>query len=493
MTFTSIAFLFFFAVIVAAFYLCPKRFRWAVLLLGSCYFYAAFVPKYLFILLFLVLIDFLFAKKIEGATGPARRAYFVGSLIANIGMLFVFKYFNFFNENMTALADLINWNYSIETLRLALPLGLSFHTFQSISYVTEVYRGKYKAERHLGVYALYVFFFPQLIAGPIERPGHLLPQLRNLQARFNSARVFSGLRLMAWGFFKQLVIADALAQSGDYIYSTIDYSSGPAVAFAAVAFAFQLYADFSGYSDIARGSARVLGIDIVLNFKQPYFSASISEFWRRWHISLSSWFRDYLYYPFVSGAKRITPVRIYAGTMLTFLLMGLWHGAGWTFIILGGLHGMYILVGQFTKKWRERGAAQLGLLRVPRARHALQILCTFALVCVSWVFFRSPDLATALSFFGHLGSGWGITPMQYLDTYVLYPFFALGISRSVLFVAVACIAIMITVERIEIEKPIGAWLQERSVATRTFLYSSLMLAIILFGVFATNPFIYFQF
>lgn len=493
MTFTSIDFVFFFPSIVAVFYLCPPRWRWAVLLAGSCYFYMAFVPQYVFILLFLVVVDFLLAQKIEASSGPVRHAYFVASLVANIGMLFVFKYFNFFNENAAVLAHLIHWNYSLDLLKLALPLGLSFHTFQSISYVTEVYRGTYKAERHLGVYALYVFFFPQLIAGPIERPGHLLPQLKNLQARFDWARIFSGLRLMTWGFFKKLVIADSIAQSVDYIYSGIGHSAGPSILFAAVAFAFQLYADFSGYSDIARGSARVLGVDVVRNFQQPYFSASISEFWRRWHISLSSWFRDYVYYPFISSATRITPLRIYAGTMLTFLLMGLWHGAGWTFIILGCLHGLYILVGQLTKKWRGHLVAITGLASVPRLHHALQVLCVFLLVCASWVFFRSPDLMTAFSFFAHLTGGWDISPAQYLDHYVLYPFLALGISRSMLWVMAAFVVLMLCVEHIEQKQPVGEWLKGRSLTARAFLYTSMAFAIILYGVFSTSPFIYFQF
>ena len=493
MTFTSIDFVFFFPLVVAAFYLCPPRFRWAVLLAGSCYFYMAFVPQYVLILLFLVLVDFFLAKKIEATTGSLRHVYFVGSLVANIGTLFVFKYFNFFNENVANLAHLLHWNYSLGLLTLALPLGLSFHTFQSISYITEVYRGKYTAERHLGIYALYVFFFPQLIAGPIERPAHLLPQLKNLHARFDWARVSSGLRLMLWGFFKKLVIADSIAQSVDYIYSGIGHSAGPSVLFAGVAFAFQLYADFSGYSDIARGSARVLGVDVVRNFQQPYFSTSISEFWRRWHISLSSWFRDYVYYPFISSANRITPLRIYVGTMMTFLLMGLWHGAGWTFVILGCLHGTYILVGQLTKKWRERAVSILGFASLPRLHRSFQVLCVFLLVSVSWVFFRSPDLTTALSFFVHLTGGWGLSPMEYIDHYALYPFNALGVSRSLLWVTSAFVVLMLCVEHIEQRQPVGEWLNARSVGARAFLYTSTVFAIILFGVFATSPFIYFQF
>lgn len=494
MTFVSTDFVFFFAVIVAAFYFCPPKLRWAILLLGGGYFYMAFVPKYIFILLFLVLIDFIFAQKIEASHGPVRRAYFIGSLVANIGMLVVFKYFNFFNENITALAQFIHWNYSVAMLQLLLPLGLSFHTFQSISYVIEVYRGNYKAERHLGHYALYVFFFPQLVAGPIERPQHLLPQLKNLNAPFKGPHIFSGLRLMAWGFFKKLVIADALAQSVDYMYGNLTHATGPIVLFAGAAFAFQLYADFSGYSDIARGSARVFGVNLVRNFEQPFFSASITEFWRRWHMSLSNWFRDYLYYPLVYSAKRITPLRIYGSIMFTFVLMGLWHGAGWAFLVMGGMFGSYIIADLLTKKWRTRVAEQLGLVRVPRLHHALQVAWTFALACTAWVFFRSPDLHTAALFFEHLFVGWNVSFMQYVDSYFLYPFTAFGISRSALMAILSFLAIMFMVEHIEQKKPLGVWLEERPLWVRSFIYSSLALSILLFAVLtSTSPFIYFQF
>lgn len=492
MTFISIAFIFFLVFTVAAFYLSPKRWRWAVLLIGSCYFYAAFVPKYLLVLFLLVLIDFVFAKKIEINSGRRRFVYFIGALVANVSMLFVFKYFNFFNENIAALAEFLHWNYPIEALELVLPLGLSFHIFQSISYVIEVYRGKSPAERHLGIYTLYVFFFPQLVAGPIERPGHLMPQLKHLNAKLG-AHLFSGMRLMAWGFFKKLVIADSLAQSVNYIYGDIGHATGPTLVFAGAAFAFQLYADFSGYSDIARGSARVLGVNLVRNFEQPYFSASVAEFWRRWHISLSSWFRDYVYYPLVYGARRITPGRVYGSILFTFLLMGLWHGAGWNFVVLGGLHGMYLILGLRTKEWRGRIAARIGLARVPVVHHVVQAGLTFLLVSASWVFFRSPDLATALTFFERLLNGWYLSPLHYISTYVLYPFLALGISRNVLIVTVCCIFIMLAVEYLEQKKPVGVWLDTQPLILRSFAYTCVVLTIILFGVFSVSPFIYFQF
>ncbi|MBA3733386.1 MBOAT family protein, partial [Patescibacteria group bacterium] len=305
MTFTSIAFVIFIILITFFYYISPAKFRWLILLIGSCYFYMAFVPKYILILFVLIIIDYVLAQKIESSLGTKRKIFFIGSLVSNIGLLFVFKYFNFFNENILNLAHLLHWNYSIGTLSLILPLGLSFHTFQSMSYIIEVYRGNYKAEKHLGIYALYVLFFPQLVAGPIERPEHLLPQLKK-DIPFEFSNIVIGLRLMLWGFFKKLVVADRLAISVTYVYAHISNVSGLSIVITIIFFAFQLYADFSGYSDIARGSAKLLGIDVIRNFNQPYFSKSVAEFWRRWHISLSSWFRDYFYFPLVYSRKQTT-------------------------------------------------------------------------------------------------------------------------------------------------------------------------------------------
>lgn len=492
MTFTSFAFLVFLPAVVAAYYLCTPRLRWAVLLLASCYFYMAFVPQYILVLFFLIGVDFLIAERIEASAGARRRVWLITGIILTVGVLFVFKYFNFFNANIAALARLLDWNYSIEALRLLLPLGLSFHVFQSLSYLIEVYRATYPAQRHLGFYALYVMFFPQLVAGPIERPAHLLPQLKR-SAPFSTANLESGLRLMAWGFFKKLVIADQLAVSVDYIYGNAGALTGPSVTVGMVFFALQLYADFSGYTDIARGSARMLGIELVHNFKQPYFSRSIAEFWRRWHISLSSWFRDYFYYPLIYTAKRATRGWLYACIVITFVVTGLWHGAGWTFMLMGAIFGFYIVLGLVTRGWREALARHSGLARYPSIRAILQTVVTFILVCVAWVFFRSPDLKSALLFLGRVPHGWNLTPGQYLDAYVMQPFWALGIGRNVLMVSVFFVILLLLVEYREQRGPIGVLLDRQPILVRSFLYSSLLLAIVLFGSFASPLFIYFQF
>jgi D-alanyl-lipoteichoic acid acyltransferase DltB (MBOAT superfamily) len=492
MTFASLSFLIFFPLVGVFYYALPDRFRPSLLLLASCYFYMAFVPQYILILFALILIDFTFAQYIATSEGRKKKLFFLGSLVANIGILFVFKYFNFFNANITALAYLLHWNYSIGMLRLLLPLGLSFHTFQSVSYVIEVYRGTYPPERNLGIYALYVLFFPQLIAGPIERPEQLLPQF-HAPHPFNASRVWSGLRLMGWGFFKKLVIADRLALSVDYVYAHIPGGNGPAALIAIAFFAFQLYADFSGYTDIARGAARTLGYELVLNFNRPYTARSIAEFWRRWHISLSSWFRDYLYFPLAYSAKRASRQWLYICIIITFLVTGLWHGAGWTFVIMGGLHGTYLVIGTMTKSMQQRLKTKLGLDRTPRFLHTVEILWTFSLVSFSWVFFRAPDVQTAFALLREAASGWALSFSTFLTHYVLEPAGTLGISRADLILSVVGICVLLTVEQLSHRFAILRRIEEQSLFVRTGVYATLVLSILAFGIFETKQFIYFQF
>ncbi len=493
MSFISIAFLFFFVAIVAAYYLCPARWRWLVLLIGSCYFYMAFVPQYLLVLFTIIILDFFLARRIEQSTGRTRRLYLTLSILSNIGILFVFKYFNFFNANIALVAHLVDWNYAPATLRLLLPLGLSFHTFQSLSYIIEVYRGKYPASRHLGVYALYVMFFPQLVAGPIERPQHLLEQLKSLNIRFSPTRIVSGLRLMVWGLFKKVVIADRLAVAVTYVWAHAAHLPGPSMVLAAIFFAFQLYTDFGGYSDIARGSARVLGIDVVRNFEQPFYSRSTAEYWRRWHISLSTWFRDYFYYPLVYSTHRITRAWLYACVLITFLVTGLWHGAGWTYIIMGGLFGMYIVVGQATKAWRDRAAHVVGLDMVPRVRAALQMLTTFILAGFADIFFRAPSLHEALLFIRDAGSGWGMSVARYWDAYIVNPFDYTGFTTSEFLLSIALIVFLMIVDFREQHQRLGALFDAQSLWRRSMLYTSVVLAVVLLGVYGQTAFIYFQF
>ena len=452
----------------------------------------AFVPKYILILFGLILIDFVFAQFMERAEGRRRKLFLLVSIVSNVGILFVFKYFNFFNQNVADLAQFLHWNYSIESLSLVLPLGLSFHIFQSLSYVIEVYRGKFPAERHLGIYALYVLFYPQLVAGPIERPEHLIPQLKK-ETAFDVRNVTLGPRLMLWGFFKKLVIADRLAIIVDFVFAHIGVSPGPSILFAMIFFAFQLYADFSGYSDIARGSAQVLGITVVNNFKQPYLSLSVSEFWRRWHISLSNWFRDYFYFPLAYSAQKVTRTWLYVCLFVTFLVTGLWHGAGWTFVVMGGLHGTYLVTGLVTKKLRERINILIGINKFPLFHATLQILMTFAMVSFSWVFFRSPNMHTAVSFIAALFKGWGMSFHDAFYAYFLMPFQTLGVSKYNVIIALLGIFVLLMVDYLERYKPERCDFQKYPLYARSFIYVGLILSIVIFGVFTNQQFIYFQF
>ncbi|MBC7422991.1 MAG: MBOAT family protein, partial [Ferruginibacter sp.] len=340
MLFNSFHFLFFFIIVTIIYFLLPQNKKWIWLLISSCYFYMAFVPIYIIILGFTIIVDYFAGICIEGAKDKRRKLFLIVSLIANIGTLCVFKYFNFLNENFSFLLHGFGLKNPIPYLSILLPIGLSFHTFQAMSYTIEVYRGNQKAERHFGIYALYVMFYPQLVAGPIERPQNLLHQFRE-KHHFNSDRVFDGLKIIIWGLFKKLVVADRLAIFVNGAFNYYDKQSSFSLVLAIIFFSFQIYCDFSGYSDIAIGTAKVMGFDLMPNFKRPIFARSTGEFWKRWHISLSTWFKDYLYFPL--GGNKVPVARRNFNLMLVFLISGLWHGANWTFVIWGGINGFYLV------------------------------------------------------------------------------------------------------------------------------------------------------
>ena len=403
MLFNSFAFLVFFPLVTAGYFALPQRWRWAWLLAASCWFYMQFIPIYILILGFTIVVDYYAGILIEGAQGRARKWLLGGSIVANVGVLAVFKYFNFINGNLTTLAEFIGWNYSINNLAILLPIGLSFHTFQAMSYTIEVYRGHQKSERHFGIYALYVMLYPQLVAGPIERPQNLIHQFHE-RHNFDYNRVVSGLKLMAWGLFKKVVVADRLALVANAVFDNPSQFKGPALVVGTVAFCFQIFCDFSGYSDIAIGSARVMGFSLMNNFDRPYCSRSIAEFWRRWHISLSTWFRDYLYIPL--GGNRVNRGRWYGNMLLVFLISGLWHGANWTYIIWGTLHGIFLVVGSVTEKVRARLCAATRLSQHSFIHGTFRVLITFALVNIGWIFFRAKSVHDAWQIVTHLNTGW---------------------------------------------------------------------------------------
>ena len=403
--FNSLAFLVFFPIVVAIYFILPYRYRWALLLAASYYFYAAFALEYVVWLAVSTLISYVLAILIARTPAPARRkALLALSLLSNLGLLFVLKYLTFFNDSLRTLFNQFNILYNVPAFQALLPVGISFYTFQVLSYTIDVYRGKIEPERHLGIFALFVSFFPRLVAGPIERGGHLIPQF-HVNHEFSASRVSSGLRRILWGMFKKVVIADRLAMYVDAVYNHPTDHQGLPVVLATYFFAIQLYCDFSGYSDIAVGAARVMGYDLVENFKQPYSSSSIADFWRRWHISLSNWFRDYLYIPL--GGNRVPEWHRYANVLIVFVASGLWHGANWTFVLWGALHGLYYLLEDWTRKIRVQIAQALHLAdgframqgiasqEKPTVRTAIGVFVTFHLVCFAWIFFRANSISDA--------------------------------------------------------------------------------------------------
>ena len=337
MLFNSNAFYVFLPIVFAIYWLTPPKHRWGVLLVSSYYFYMSANAKYILLILLTTAVSYGTALVIEKTEEQKKKKLCMGlALLVCLGLLFFFKYFNFLSSSVTALLARASISMSPVTLKLVLPVGISFYTFQTLGYVIDVYKGKTKACRHFGKYAAFVSFFPLLLAGPIERAEQLMPQIEK-EHSFDCDKAIRGTKLIAWGYFKKIAIADVLSSSVDIVYNQVTNFTGLALGVATFFYAFQVYCDFSGYSDIARGVACLFDIDLVNNFKSPYFAASVKEFWARWHISLSTWFRDYVYIPL--GGSRAGKWKTYRNLLVTFLVSGLWHGASWTFVIWGGLHG----------------------------------------------------------------------------------------------------------------------------------------------------------
>ncbi len=476
MLFNSWNFLLFFPVVTVLYFLFSHPYRWFILLVASCFFYMAYVPKYLLVLAFLILMDYSAGIMIARSPQRYKKIFLIVSVLATCSVLFVFKYFDFFNENLSRLAVFLHWQYMPISIQWLLPIGLSFHTFQSLSYVIEVYKGEQKVEKNLGIYALYVMFYPQLVAGPIERPQQMLHQFRERKT-FDYQRVVEGLILMSWGLFKKVVIADNLAELVTKVYSQPMNYQGGALLFATLFFSIQIYCDFSGYTDIARGAAKVMGFELSINFNHPYISKSLSEFWRRWHISLSSWLRDYVYTP-------ITIKKRYWGTwgavfalMITFVVSGIWHGASWTFVAWGALHGIGLSFEALTAKYRKKYTKY-----IPKWLYALLgLLFTFSFVSFTYVFFRAQTMHDAIYIIRHL-----LDPINFAlieQTWLI---------ADINF-AVAMVVLLQIVEFFQRRFTLQQVFQLRW-WYRWSLYYSLMFTLILGGQwFAPRQFIYFQF
>jgi alginate O-acetyltransferase complex protein AlgI len=366
MFFNSYTFIIFFIVVVASFFAMPQRFRWLFLLAASYFYYMFWDPKYAILILMTTAVVYGSALLMHGRSWGVRKLCVAASLVINLGMLFLFKYFNFFNNSMKDLFSALGFSYNVPALTLLLPVGISFYTFQALSYTIDIYRGTREPERHFGIFALYVSFFPVLLSGPIERSTTLLPQFYK-KMEFDYSRVTDGLKLMAWGAFQKLVIADRLSIYANQVYGNPQAVTGLPLLFGTYIFVLQVYCDFAGYTDIAIGTAQIMGYKLIPNFKQPFFSKTLAEFWRRWHISLISWFRDYLYIPL--GGNRVPKSRFYFNMMLVFSLSGLWHGAQWTFVIWGAMNGVILIVSRMTERLRNlvRESLFSGIMKIPAA------------------------------------------------------------------------------------------------------------------------------
>ena len=405
------------------------------------------------------------------------------SFSSNLAILFFFKYFNFVADTLTQLLVLQGLQFKLPSLDILLPVGISFYTFQALSYTVDVYRGEISAEKNILKYALFVSFFPQLVAGPIERSKNLLRQI-NERHFFNYDRVKSGLVLMLWGFFKKIVIADRLAIYVDAVFNNCRNYGGAALLLATVFFTFQIYCDFSGYSDIAIGSARIMGFTLMKNFDRPYTAHSIAEFWRKWHISLSTWFRDYLYIPL--GGSRVSFGRWSMNTMVVFLTSGLWHGANWTYMVWGGIHGVYQVIGRATRSLREKLLSCLHISKQSTLYRLCTVVCTFVLVCLAWVFFRANNLLDAVFI---------------LKTIVTFsgPAFAynseMGYIQDI-WLGAALIPALLLAETFFQKHGGNTWLQRQILPVRWSIYLVGIFSVILFGIYGSlteASFIYFQF
>ncbi len=471
MVFNSLQFLVFFMVVTILFYrIKNQRGRIWLLLLSSCYFYMTFVPIYILILGFTIVIDYIAGILIASSdTQRKRKAWLWLSVISNVGILGFYKYFNFILGNFEPLIANFFPHHQVPYLNIILPIGLSFHTFQAMSYTIEVYRGNQKPEKNFIVYALYVMFYPQVVAGPLERPQNILPQIKEYRP-YNWDNIKEGLARMLWGFFKKVVIADRVAMIVDHTFTHTNQSSSRALFIGAFIYYFQIYCDFSGYSDIALGAAKVMNIKLMENFNQPIFSKNISDFWRRWHISLYSWFYDYIFNPIVITLRDYQHFAMIFSMLFVFSLSGLWHGAAWHHILYGLIHGVALVFEYLTRKKRKAVFSKL-----PQwINNSVGIFITFSFVVFSRIFFRAETVPEAWNYLRAIFTFRGGSNN-------------IGMNLAELMFSIFVIVIMVFRERLFPEHLIKS-------DKRFYLYTFAMIAICYwFGVFGENQFIYFQF
>ena len=463
MLFNSWVFLAFFLLVYTAYLLSKRNFKIQnLILLGASYvFYGWWDWRFLLLLAFSTTVDFNIARKLDSETNPSKRKWLLAiSVVFNLSILCFFKYFNFFSESAVRALGIFGFHVDEITLKLVLPLGISFYTFQEMSYVIDVYRKEFKAASKLTDFALFVSFFPHLVAGPIQRATNLLTQIMGPR-KIQTDQVNAGIFLILWGYFKKVVIADNLALIADRVFNNYTHFHGMDLFLGGLAFCFQIYGDFSGYSDIGRGLAKLMGFDLMVNFKLPYFALSPAEFWQRWHLSLSQWLRNYLYIPL--GGNRRGEFNTYRNLFLTMLLGGLWHGASWNFVLWGAFHGI-LLAGAKFFKWDES--------RLPAL---LKMAVTFVFINAGWILFRSHSLELIVYFFSHLGFGFSPDTLQF--------------GYQILYFTLPLIAVQILQHKTRNLLAVT----ELPGFVRIPVYGVLLTWILVFGVRHSMEFIYFQF
>ena len=484
MNFNSFEYLLFLPITVILYFILPKKIKNPMLLAASYFFYMCWSPVYALLMLFSTAVTFLCSILVDKETLGRRKTWVAASLVINLAILFFFKYYNFTAISVTSLFSVLGFGARVPTLNILLPVGISFYTFQALGYTIDVYRKNVPCEKNFIDYALFVSFFPQLVAGPIERTGNILPQLKAAH-KFSFANLRDGFLLILWGLMKKMVIADNLAVVVNNVYNSPAVYTGVQLAFATFCFAFQIYCDFSAYTDIARGSAKIIGIELTANFRCPYAADSIKDFWRRWHISLSSWFKDYLYFPL--GGSRVSKGRHIFNVLTVFFVSGIWHGAAFTYIIWGVLHGLYQAVGIISSPLRERFYNI-----VPKNNpilKAFKIAGTFCLVCFAWILFRANSLHDAFFIIGKIFSAPfdGVLPLA---------FGTLGLSTKALCAVFIFVLILMAVDILNLRYPVARVIGN-TVFMKYIVFFLLLISIIIFGYygegFDPQEFVYFQF
>lgn len=488
MLFNSLSYAIFLPIIFILYWIIPGKYRWPLLLFSSYYFYMSWNYKYLLLIITITIISYVaaifiyrFDKVSVSKKGIIKKKVVLSvSIVACILLLAFFKYFNFLCNVLKDFLSLYRITFQYEILDIVLPVGISFYTFQAISYVIDVYRKKIEPEKNFGIYATFVAFFPQLVAGPIERTENLLPQIKTPRT-FNYEQATYGLKLMLWGYFKKLAIADILAEYVDMVYNSPENHQGFSIILTTIFFAIQIYCDFSAYSDIAIGSAKLLGINLMDNFKSPYLSSSIHEFWNRWHISLSSWLKDYIYIPL--GGNRVGKLRYAINILITFLISGLWHGANYTFIVWGGLHGVFNVVESLATKSIKSVKINSNIFKIVR------VCVTFAFCCFAWIFFRAASISDAMQLITN-----AFKNFVFSRSFIYQGINDIGLNTFYILQRFPIMFLLPIYDFFSLKTDVIKWISNRNLLVRWGVYILLIWIVLVQSAYSnSSEFIYFQF